>query len=163
VTTIAIDKFGTIAADGLYVWGGDIVSRTHKKIRFKHGRIYALTGLAPLFEPLMRWHGEQNADPDKVPKVSGDSASWTLIVIERPDAVTKYSSTCCYPETFPVPMAFGAGIDHAKGAMLFGATAEQAVRLVAENCEHTGGEIQVVDIAEALGVPKPDPVREAAE
>jgi hypothetical protein len=163
VTTIAIDKHGTIAADGLRLWCGDVVSRTEEKLRIRHGRIYALTGVAPVFEPLIAWHGERNADPEKLPPHVGigekEERSWTLIVVERPGLVTKYTSTCPYPETFEPPIAFGAGIDLAKGAMWAGASAGEAVRLVAENAEHTGGRIQVIDIAEALGLKQMDEER----
>lgn len=159
MTTIAIDSKGFIAADGQRTWGGDIVCRTEEKLRLRHGRIYALTGTAPLFEPLIKWHGEQEADPEKVPKISGDNG-WALIVVERIGVITKYTNTCPYPESFDAPIAFGAGLDLAKGAMLYGASAKEAVELVAAHTEHTGGRIQVFDIAEALGL---NVVREAAE
>ena len=151
MTTIAIDAHGFAAADGLRTWGGDIVGRTEEKLRLRYGRLYSLTGTYGVFEPLIKWHGEDKADPEKVPKLSGDN-SWTLIVIEGPSLITKYTNTCPYAEPFDPPVAFGAGLDLAKGAMLFGATAEQAVQLVADNTEHTGGRIQVVNIAEALGL-----------
>ena len=161
MTTIAIDKYGTIAADGLRTWGGDIVGRTEQKIRMRHGRIYALTGTAGFFEPLIAWHGEHHANPEKMPKCEGEN-DWTLIVIDRPGLVTKYTKTCPYPETFEPPVAFGAGLDLAKGAMLFGASAREAVELVAHNTNHTGGEILSWDIAMALAA-HAVPVKEAAE
>ena len=160
MTTIAIDRYGTIAADGQRTWGGDIVSRTERKIRIRHGRIYALAGTAGVFEPLIAWHGEHNADPEKTPKIGGDN-DWQLIVIDRFWLIAKYTNTCPYADIFErPPLGFGAGVDLAKGAMLFGATAEQAVRLAIETTNHSGGEIQVVNIAEALGL---DVVKEAAE
>jgi hypothetical protein len=151
MTTIAVDSKGFVAADGLITWGDDIVCRTADKLRVRHGRIYGLTGTGPLFEPLIKWHAEQEADPDKLPKVSGDNG-WMLIIIERPGLVSKYSHTCPYVEAFEPPIAFGAGLDLAKGAMLFGASAEEAVELVAANTGHTGGRITVLNIAEALGL-----------
>ena len=159
MTTIAIDRYGTIAADGQRTWGDDIVSRTEQKIRIRYGRIYALTGTAAMFEALIEWHEKQKADPEQAPKCAGDN-DWQLMVIERPGIVLRYTNTCPYPEIFEPPVAFGAGLDLAKGAMLFGATAEQAVRLAIETTNHSGGEIQVVNIAEALGL---DVVKEAAE
>lgn len=151
MTTIAIDRYGTIAADGLVTCHGDIVGRNEEKLRLRHGRIYAMTGLGPMFEPLIKWH-HAGADPDKLPKLYDDDASWILIVVIRPGVVTKYSSTCPYPEDRGPPVAFGAGLDHAKGAMLHGATAEEAVRLVAASCTHTGGRIVSYNIAEVLGL-----------
>lgn len=158
MTTIAVDS-RTIAADGWRTWGGDIVCRTEEKVRIRHGRIYALTGLAGVFEPLIAWHGERNADPERLPKC-GDEDSWTLIVIERPGLILKYTKTCPYPEYFEPPVAFGAGLDLAKGAMLWGATSSEAVQLVAQHTNHTGGRVLSYDIAEALGLQQ---VREAAE
>jgi hypothetical protein len=160
MTTIAIDSMGFVAADGLRTWGGDIVARDEQKVRVRYGRIYALTGIAGGFEPLIKWHGEHKADPERLPKIGGDDDSWTLIVIERPGEVMKFTKTCPYPECFRPPVAFGAGLDLAKGAMLWGATAPEAVKLVSEHTNHTGGEIQVVNISEALGL---QPIREAAE
>ena len=155
MTTIAIDKFGFAAADGLRTWCGDILSRAEQKLRRRHGLVYGLTGLAPVFETLIKWHHEHKADPEKMPKVEGDDSHWTLIVIGH-NSVTKFSKTCPYPESFDPPIAFGSGMDLAKGAMLFGATAEQAVRLVADHTNHTGGEIQVINIAEYLGLQRPE-------
>lgn len=159
MTTIAIDKHGTIAADGMRVWAGEIVGLEFQKVRVRHGRIYALTGTAPLFEPLIRWHHNDKADPSKLPKGFDDDA---LIVIERPGAIIKYGAACPYPEEFIPPIAFGAGGEMATGAMLAGATAPEAVRLVAERCNHTGGNIQIVDIAQALGL-SDEAVKEAAK
>jgi hypothetical protein len=82
-----------------------------------------------------------------------------LIVIERLGEVIKYTNTCPYPEVFTPPIAFGAGLDLAKGAMLAGASARQAVQLAIEHTTHSGGDIQVEDIAEVLA----RPFKEAAE
>jgi ATP-dependent protease HslVU (ClpYQ) peptidase subunit len=156
MTTIAIDAH-TIAADGLRTWGDDIVGRSERKIRIWGGRIYALTGMAPYFEALMTWHA-RGADPEKAIKCEAPN-SWMLIVIERPREVIKYTNTCPYPEVFTPPIAFGAGLDLAKGAMLAGATAREAVQLAIDNTTHSGGEIQVEDIAAVLA----EPVEAAAE
>jgi hypothetical protein len=151
MTTIAIDSKGFVAADGLRTWSGDITGRAEEKLRIRYGRIYALAGTCGAFEPLIKWHGEQEADPDKVPKLGGDNG-WLLVVIDGSGLVLKYTNTCPYAEDLPTPVAFGAGMDLAKGAMLAGASAERAVQLVADNTNHTGGRIQVVNIAEALGL-----------
>lgn len=156
MTTIAIDG-ATVAADGLRVWGGEIRGRAHKKLKVCNGTIYAFTGLAPLFDVMVAWH-QNGTDPEKLPKISDDEG-WTLIVIDK-DGVGKFTKGCPYIEHFGPPIAFGAGQDYAIGAMLAGATAGQAIGIVAGLCNHTGGEIQVINIAEALGLQH---VREAAE
>lgn len=157
MTTIAID--GThIAADGLKIWGGEVMGLSHEKVRREWNGIYAMTGTAPYFDPLVKWH-QSGADPEKAPKCSDDN-SWALLFIDRLGSVTKYSSSCAYPEVFPTPIALGAGGEMATGAMLAKASAAEAVSIVAARTNHTGGEIQVIDIAEALGLSN---LAEAAE
>ena len=151
MTTIAIDKT-TIAADGLRTWGDQIAGRAHKKIKVVPGKaIYAFTGLAPMFDVMVEWH-QKGADPEDVPQLGKDSDNgWTLIVIDK-EGVGKFTSSCPYFERFDAPVAWGAGQDYAMGAMAVGAGARRAVEAVASFTTHTGGEIQVVDIAEALGL-----------
>lgn len=150
MTTIAIDQH-SIAADGFRTWGGEIRGRNHKKLRVGTNAIYAFTGLVPMFDPIILWH-EQGADPKQLPDhLKDDQDGWTLIVIDK-DGIGKYSRNCPYIERFDPPIAFGAGQDYAIGAMLAGASPAKAVELVAGLCNHTGGEIQVIDISEALGL-----------
>jgi hypothetical protein len=159
MTTIAVSA-SQIAADGQRIWGDLIAGRQFKKIRVCHGAIYAFTGLVPMHEPMIAWHAA-GADPAKLPHGASDDkhGGWTLIVVDR-EGVGKYTNSCPYLERLDTPVAFGAGQDYAMGAMWHGASAGEAVRLVAAHTNHTGGVIQVVDIAEALGL---DKAREAAE
>jgi len=63
-----------------------------------------------------------------------------------------------------VPFAIGAGSDYALGAMDYGASPEEAVRGACRRNVFTGGEIQVVNIAAALGLqPQAAALAEAAE
>lgn len=155
MTTIAIDARGTMAADGQRLWGDQICGLQDKKIRVGKGAIYAFTGLFPMLEPMIAWHAA-GANPAKLPRGadSDKHGGWTLIVVDL-DGVGKYTNACPYIERFEPPIAFGAGQDYAIGAMWHGASAKDAVRLVAENTNHTGGDIQVVDIAKALGLAPP--------
>ncbi|MGE3064106.1 MAG: hypothetical protein AB7K67_00850 [Hyphomicrobiaceae bacterium] len=154
MTTIATDGT-TIAADGRRLWnGGQIAGDAHQKIVVRDNYIYALTGLAPMFEPMIAWH-RRGAPVDDLPKMGSDAEWGALIVVDSSGTVTKYSDSCPYPETLPTPIAFGAGMDYAMGAMAAGASPERAVQIAAELCTHTGGAITVIDIAEALGLAKP--------
>lgn len=160
MTTIAIDGV-TIAADGLRTRGSEICGLDHRKLKVDSGAVYAFTGKAPMFGPMVEWH-LKGAKPDDLPKGADkddDSSSWTLIVIDG-DGIGKYSSSCLYIERFDPPIAFGAGCDYALGAMLAGASARQAVEIACKVDVWSGGEIQIVNIAEAIGLQK---VREAAE
>ena len=148
MTTIAVTAT-QMAADGLRTWGDQVCGRAHKKIKHIGHVLYGFTGLTAMFDPIVEWH-QDGARPKDLPECKSDSG-WSLIVVDR-FGISKYTSTCPYPERFDPPIAFGAGCDYAMGAMWAGRSAADAIRLVAENCSHTGGEIQVIDIAEALGL-----------
>lgn len=143
MTTIAIDTRGCVAADGLRTMGGELWGHVEKLV-VRDGRIYAWTGLFPAFAPVMAWYAE-GADVSKLPDKIGDD--WVLVVIDG-TGVTKVSSQCPYPESPPLPYAAGAGCDYALGAMWVGASAEDAVRAVAERTNHTGGQITVLRISD---------------
>ena len=161
MTTIAVTTTH-IAADGLQVWNHEIRSRAHRKIRVANSvngqTIFALTGNAPYFGPIIEWH-QSGADPTKAPKCSDDE-TWTILVIDH-SGMWKMSCLSPHPEQFFAPLGLGRGGEMATGAMLAGAGAEEAVRLVAGQTNHTGGAIQVVNIADALG--RAPPLVEAAE
>lgn len=150
MTTIATDG-RTIAADGLACIGNEIVQWDCPKIVVREGRIYALTGSDALGRAAIEWH-IAGADPSKLP-VAGRDATWSLIVIDGPLPIrtaTRYTEAMPYPDLFPLPQAFGSGCEYAMGALLAGASPRESVEIAAKlNC-HTGGAIQVVDIAEAL-------------
>lgn len=157
MTTIAITAT-ECAADGQRTYYDQIRGRDFKKLRVSHGAIYAFTGLVPMLDVMVKWHVE-GADPEKLPSGHDKTEDgWTLIVIQQ-RGICKYTSKCPYPEWFEPPMAFGAGQDYAMGAMLHGASAKEAIAIVSNLCNHTGGDIQVLNIADALATP----VKEAAE
>lgn len=146
MTTIATDG-KTIAADGLRVWCGEIVQRNARKIIVKPGRaIYAFTGGMPYFGPAVAWW-EAGGCIDAIPKDIDDF--WTLLIIDK-DGIGKVSQQHPYIEHFDPPICLGAGADLAQGVLLAGLPPQQAIEIVAARCNHTGGEIQVVDIAETL-------------
>lgn len=158
MTTIATDG-KTIAADGLRTFGGEICGTAHKKIRVSDGCIFTFSGPTPLFEPAVKWQ-VNGADPRAVPESKGEDNWWSILVLENDGCggltMTRYSSLTPYPERFDPPFTMGAGAEFALGAMAHGASPEEAVRLTAKHFNHTGGEIQVINIAEALGVAKPN-------
>lgn len=147
MTTIATDG-RTIAADGLRCAGSSIISKTEKKIRIRDGRVFAFTGLCAAFEPAIAWYLDGH-EAGKQPVAEKDD-SWSLIVIEKDRVLRKFSSSAPWAEEFPYPQAFGIDSDFAYAAMFSGKTPAEAVALAAEHNVYTGGEIMVVDIAEAL-------------
>lgn len=153
MTVIACDGV-SIAADGMACCGQEIVSLSVRKIRVAGNAVYALAGTAALFDALVKWH-QSGADPNEGPKKVSDEMEWGLAVITaetgRP-VLHRFSSKCPYPEYYPFPFADGVCNQFAIGAMGRGATAEEAVRVACESSVWAGGDIQVVDIAEALGL-----------
>ena len=141
MTTIAISKT-EVAADGQRTWGGEIRGLDHEKLKVMGDIIYAFTGLAPLFQPMIDWHNKGALVADLPGGIDKDDG-WTLVVISAA-GICKYTQSCPYPEYFDAPIAFGAGADYAIGAMWHGATAEEAVSHVARHTNHTGGKITVM-------------------
>jgi len=147
VTTIAACGH-FIAADGLLTNNGSRHVLDAKKIKVQGGVIYALGGTTCFFEPLIKWH-QDGADPLNLPK--GHDLDWTLLTITR-DGLFFYTNRSAYPERHDFPWTMGTGNEYAMGAMKAGASAEEAVRIACEIDIHSGGEIQVVNIKEALGM-----------
>ena len=153
MTTIATDG-KTIAGDGLRTFCDEITGTNHKKIRIVDGKIYTFTGSAALFSPAIKWYAV-GANLKALPKAEDNH--WVLVVIDQ-SGITRITSAMPWPEQFDPPFCLGAGEDFALGAMRAGLSPEEAVRLTAKHFTHTGGEIQVVNIAEALGIVKPNGV-----
>ena len=153
MTTIAIDSRGEfIAADGQVTCSGAVVTTTLRKILVEtengNPRIYAMAGTTCMFEALVKWHKDGHK-PSELPPAS--DGKWTLLVIDRKGA-RSYGHEAPYAELVPYPYALGTGNEYALGALKAGASAEEAVRIACEIDIHSGGEIQVVNIKEALGM-----------
>ena len=152
MTTIALTKH-EIAADGLVQEDGIVMERNGRKIIVADRVIYALAGTTACFAPLIAWH-KAGADADKLPKF-GD-CHWALLVIKAGQSPVVYSHQLAHPEEQCYPFAMGSGKMLARSAMLLGKTARQAVEFACANDVHSGGEVQVVDIAKALGLAPAD-------
>lgn len=162
MTIICVDHpRGLMAADGQLSCDGIIISRTHKKIRKVSGpngpALCALTGTALFEVPAIRWY-EAGANPHDAPKGDKDNP-WHLIVVDQ-NGIWVHDWDSIYPDPHPAPWAWGCNIEFAVGLMTAGKTAAQAVEIMCDRSTGCGGEIQVVNIAEALGLGQ---IREAAE
>ncbi len=156
MTTIIVTA-DEVAGDGLAKNGHDrILSRSVKKIHVCKGHIYAFAGAGSMMEPLMQWHWRDGCAPDKLPK-SDQDGGWSMIVI-GPNERLFYTSKQPYADIIEVPFAMGFGGDYALGAVAAGADARRAIEIACMYDAYTGGDIQVVNIAEALA-----PLKEAAE
>jgi hypothetical protein len=128
--------------------------RPTKKIIVDGGCIYASCGVA-ILPALVAWH-KAGADPYKLPVIPANE-HWSLMVIDC-TGIHIYWDTSPYPQQVDPPFGIGSGSDYAVGAMDFGASPTEAVRIAIRRSINCGGEVQVVNIAEALGQ-----IREAAE
>lgn len=162
MTIICVDRhLGTMAADGQLSCDGIIIARTHKKIvtvNDLEGRpaLCALTGTVLFEVPVRRWY-ENGAKPEDAPKGDRDNP-WHLVVVDQ-NGVQVYAWDTPYPDPCPTPWAWGSNTELAIALMRSGKSAAEAAKQVCEWSINAGGEIQVVNIAEALGLQ----MREAAE
>jgi hypothetical protein len=177
VTTIAIDRFGTIAADGLTLCGDERIATDSKKITVREAvaptpdgspgrpaRLYALSGERAMTPYLIEWY-EAGHDPRNAPPLGKDSG-YTFVVVEPAGdgwAVCFMSSDSPYPMRVEPPFACGAGDQYAIGLLTAGHTAREAVEVACKLSIKSGGEIQVVDIAEAFGLKPADKMQAAFE
>ena len=150
MTTIATDGI-TIAADSRSTRNREILAGQTQKIIIRNGRsIYASSGATLLRNALIEWH-VNGANPKDLP-VRGNDTPWALLVIEAPGDLTLYDDEAPYPVKLTVPFTMGSGRDFAMGAMLAGASPAEAVKIACAKDIYTGAPVQVVDIAEALGM-----------
>lgn len=150
MTTIATDGV-TIAADGRSTRGWEIVGRRERKIIVRGGLVFALGGCRGMMEPLISWWIDENSDPKKVPPCGDGEEGWCLLVMSK-DGASFMTNKVPYPDAIDVPFATGNGREYARGAMMAGADPRRAVEIACECDAASGGEIQVVNIAEALGL-----------
>ena len=154
--TIVFDNFG-VASDGLTVMGDRIVGRDTVKVRSRpRMAIYAITGFDPMFDAAIKWF-EAGADPEKMPGKSPQEESlfYTFMVLSSHAgngrlSLVRFTSDCHYPEQQTIPFAAGAGADYAFGALWAGASALQAVEVVAANTNSTGGRISYLPYDEVF-------------
>ena len=158
MSTIVITET-EMACDGMGTTSWDRVETlTSKKIIQVGNVLYGFTGNAGLKQAIVDWHSKGGAVPANCPKHNDDDAKWTLVVVTREGAGV-YTSTVPYWLPIDIPYGIGSGGDYALAAVLAGADARRAVEIASRLNTNTGGEIQVVNIAEALG----GAIREAAE
>lgn len=148
MTTIASDG-RTVAADGRRCIGNEIVCDNYRKLVVMEGRVFGITGGLAGGEAGIRWV-LAGADPAEVPKTD-PQYSWTVIEFKVEHCVS-WRSSDPYPETTPYPVTFGSGCDYAMAVLDLGFSPPDAVKAAARRNVHTGGEIQVIDIASALGL-----------
>lgn len=160
MTTIAYDgRF--VAGDGRADLHDVIIARNRKKIRKHNGRLYAMAGAPQMYERVIDWLEKREWDK---PAPTAPEGTWSALIFSARDGkvVAEFASN---EVPFPLEMdrtwaALGSGTQFASAILRDGGSAHHAVEIACDLDPWSGGTIQVVDIAEALGLQS---VREAAE
>lgn len=146
MTTICTDG-KTIAADTLATHGDLICQGPRKKLVCRDGRIFGWSGPTCFQSEWIDWY-LAGAKPGTTLPGLGDDDDGNMLIVET-DGSLKFAllgktnsrvSEACYP------MAVGSGRDFAMGAMVHGATAEDAVRVAMKLDPYSGGDVVVVTI-----------------
>ena len=130
MTTIAF-RAGVLAADSQLTGRSDVRLRVKKIKRLKDGSLFAGSGTASLVNKMERWQNGGQA-----PKIEeGDEAECIII---RPDGTVFLVDEELELEQLENEYtAIGNGAGYAIGAMAFGATAEEAIKIAAEHDSNT--------------------------
>jgi len=130
-----------MAADTLVTCQGQLLAKRPKVHRLKDGRIVGASGPSTCCQKLVRWLEEGGEQPS----LSDDVAA----IILNPDGTIDWID--CKFELMKgciVPYALGCGDDIALGAMLAGATPEEAVKITASRRLDIGDEATVISLPE---------------
>ena len=146
MTVVAWDG-KTLAADRL-VCAGNMRATTTKVVR--HGEeLIGFCGSLPIAAELRNWY-LAGADPDMFPSNADGDESSELIVVKRDGQLHVYAGSYMPFEIEDDVCAFGAGGEAAMGALLFGATAEEAVAIASKVNITCGNGIDVLHLNEVL-------------
>lgn len=145
MTVIAV-KDGIIAAD-TQSWNGNLkISRTSKLRRLDIG-ICGFAGWRPIIHHAIAWL-EAGGPWGKItpPAITVDEPTDLTGVILRPDGIWNLTSKFDVYRSDAAIDVCGAHQEFLYGAMLAGASAEDAVRLAIRHCEYAGGEVEVMQL-----------------
>lgn len=145
MTVIAV-KDGIIAAD-TQSWHGNLKISQASKLRRMEIGICGFAGWRPVIERAIVWleAGGPWQWGNKPPAIIADDATDLTGVILRPDgSIWNLTSKFDVYRTENVIDCCGAHPEFLYGAMLAGASAEEAVRLAIRYCEFAGGEVEVM-------------------
>lgn len=139
MTTIATDGH-SMAGDGLLTAGDERVGYTVKVHRTPDGRIFGAAGPSAECALFERWMlgGER-------PELSEKFCALVL----TPEGQCFYLCDKLEPVKLIVPQAIGSGGAYAIGAMLAGASPEEAVRIAMQRDTGTGGDVTALCLVEA--------------
>jgi hypothetical protein len=142
MTVIAWDG-QTLAAD-TQMTRGDVRTMGHAKIKEFEDYVYAITGDAVHFDPLIAWHRDGCIVADYPGECKETS---TLIVVDRRTRECVSYIGCPYAWSTEGVNAWGCGMVMALGAMYAGAPAVEAVQICIDHCDGVGGTVMSVTVS----------------
>lgn len=150
MTVIAV-KDGIIAAD-TQAWNGNLkLGQASKLCRFEFG-VCGFSGWKPAIERAKKWlkHGEKIWLEDGVQRLGArpspaDEGDLSAVILTR-DGIWNLSHKFEVYRSSNAIETCGAHSEFLYGAMLAGASAEEAVRLAIRYCEFAGGEVEAMQL-----------------
>lgn len=145
MTVIAV-KDGIMAAD-TQSWHGSLKISCASKLRRMEIGICGFAGWRPIIEQAIGWlEGGGPWHGQKPPSITVDEPTDLAGVILRHDGIWNLSSKFDVYRSSSAIECCGAHPEFLFGAMLAGASAEEAVRLAIRHCEFAGGEVEVMQL-----------------
>lgn len=138
MTTIAFDKTH-IAWDSQITQGGEKLHVPAEKVWIVGKKVMAFAGDYGMLDDVIEWHTKGARA-----KAARDSlqGNWELLVVDKNGAFI-YSNDVPHKSPVMPPFAMGSGSYFARGALLAGASAYQAVQIACRCDVFSGGEINV--------------------
>lgn len=141
MTTIATDG-RTMAAESMVSAGGNVVAYTAKVFKAADGRIYATCGDSDAGQLFAKWIDGKVEKPEL-----GEDFSALILAL---DGKVYWIGKNLEPVEYMVPTGIGSGGDLAIGAMLAGASPEQAVEIACQRDNGSGGPITSISLPATL-------------
>lgn len=129
-------------------WFSNVLYRSALKIaRGPDGSLHGVTGNAADAEQYVRWvlDGMQGDAPKPEATNRDEGRSAFLALVVAPDGHVRLWTAFGWEDHYDVPfIALGSGAEMAIGAMAAGATAEQAVAIVAEHSNYAALPVKTI-------------------
>jgi hypothetical protein len=138
---------GQVATDSMAT-RGSIKSKLVEKLKVRNGYVFAATGSAALFDPMIEWF-IKGADPATMPKGRDSDDDATLFVFTA-SRCWFYRTEMPYAEEVREPCAWGVGADCVMVALDCGIDLKTAVEKTVARNVWLGGPVQVIDLVARL-------------
>lgn len=116
-----------------------------EKISVENGIAYAAFGVSGVREAWIKWY-LNGAIPNCTPHHGHSDNDIGNFLVFKDGKCEMFSWMWPYAQVEIAPMAWGSGGEYAMGAMLAGASAEQAIEIAKRLNVYTDGPVQVIDL-----------------